>query len=608
MDTRKKVKKKPRMTHLNGHSLYTAFAAGSSKILAQQQYMNRINVFPVPDGDTGTNLAATVQHILDETHPQRSLKHTVDAMASAALDGARGNSGIILAQFLYGFSRKIEDHQINAKRFAAAIKRAFQYALQAIEHPVEGTIISVMRDWIQHIDTLTQKGDDFGQMITESLKSATRSLKQTPEKLKVLRQHKVVDAGAQGFVFFLEGVIEFLKSRNPQAYLRSIRRSAPPPAVNEPLHSGPPEHRFCTEAILEGREIDPDRIRMAVSGMGDSLVLAGSPEKMRIHIHANDPAQVFAALLPFGRITRQKADDMEMQYQVMNHRKADIALLTDSVCDMPREEMREMQVHMVPLNLHFGETRFLDKVTMTPDHFYARAETAPAFPTTSQPSYREFENMYRFLASHYRSIVAVHLSSQLSGTWQNSRLAAEKVAAESKKRISVIDSRQLSGSLGLIVYRAARAILDGADHDEVVRRVESWRERTRILVSVKTMEFMVRGGRVSPLKGRLARLLNLKPIISLDSQGKSVLYDKAFSQKGNMLKVLRLIRRQLQAGPLWNYVMLHARNPRDAAWFARQIEAETGKSPLYTVDISPVVGANAGEGAVAVALMTELRT
>ncbi|MBN1197516.1 MAG: DAK2 domain-containing protein, partial [Candidatus Aminicenantes bacterium] len=369
------AKPERRLTHINGHVLYTAFAAGSSKILAHQQYMNRINVFPVPDGDTGTNLAATVQHILDETRPQRSLKHTADAMASAALDGARGNSGIILAQFLYGFSQKIRENQINVKRFAAAINRAFQCALQAIERPVEGTIITVMRDWIRHVDRLKESRDDFGQLLTESLKSATRSLKQTPEKLKILRQNRVVDAGAQGFVFFLEGISEFLKARNPRALLRSIRRASPPPVVNEPLHSGPPQHRYCTEAILEGKAMDHSRIRQAVAGMGDSLVIAGSPEKLRLHIHSNDPSHVFASLLDFGRITRQKADDMEMQYQVMNHRKADIALMTDSVCDMPLDIMQDMQVHMVPLNLHFGDTRFLDKITMTPDHFYSRVET-----------------------------------------------------------------------------------------------------------------------------------------------------------------------------------------------------------------------------------------
>lgn len=605
MSTTKTTTTTRRLTHINGHMLYTAFAAGSRKILAHQQYMNRINVFPVPDGDTGTNLAATVRHILEETRPQKSLKQTADAMASAALDGARGNSGIILAQFLYGFSQKVRDHQINVKRFSAAVNRAFQYAIKAIERPVEGTIITVMRDWTRKVDSLKESREDFIQVITESLKTATRSLKQTPDKLKVLRQHKVVDAGAQGFVYFLEGIIDAIKTRSPRGLLRAVRRGAAPAEIVDAKHGGPPRFRYCTEAILHGKALDLERIRGSIKDFGDSLVIAGSPEKLRMHIHTSNPADVFAALMPFGNITRQKADDMEMQHQVMNHRKADIALVTDSVCDLPLETMREMQVHMVPINLHFGETGFLDKITMTPAYFYDHADQAPTFPTTSQPSHREFENIYRFLASHYHSIVSIHMSGKLSGTWQNSRLAAEKITRETGRRISVIDSRQLSGSLGLIVYRAADAIIHGAGHDEILRLVDAWSRRTRILVSVKTMDFMVRGGRVSPLKGWLARQLNLKPIISLDREGKSVLFDKAFSQKGNMRKVMRHLRDQLNRGPLWNYVMLHAGNPRDASWFAGLIKGETGRPPLYTMDISPVVGANAGRGAVAVALMTD---
>ena len=605
MDATNTTAPKRRLTHINGHILYTAFAAGSRKILAHQQYMNRINVFPVPDGDTGTNLAATVRHILEETRPRKSLKQTADAMASAALDGARGNSGIILAQFLYGFSQKVRDHQINVRRFATAVNRAFLYAVKAIERPVEGTIITVMRDWTRKVDSLKESREDFIQVITESLKTATQSLKQTPEKLKVLRQHKVVDAGAQGFVYFLEGIMDFLKARNPRALLRAIRGGAPPAEIVEANHSGPPRFRYCTEAILEGKSMDLEAVRDSVRNLGDSLVVAGSPEKLRLHIHTSKPADVFAALIPYGGITRQKADDMEMQHQVMNHRKADIALVTDSVCDLPMETMRDMQVHMVPINLHFGETSFLDKITMTPAYFYDHAALSPTFPTTSQPSHREFENTYRFLASHYDSVISIHMSGKLSGTWQNSRLAAEKITRETGKRISVIDSRQLSGSLGLIVFRAAGAILNGAAHEEVLRLVDAWIRHTRILVSVKTMEFMVRGGRVSPLKGWLARQLNLKPIISLDREGKSVLFDKAFSQKGNIRKVMRHLRDQLKEGPLWNYVMLHAGNPHDASWFAGLIHGETGRPPLYTMDISPVVGANAGRGAVAVALMTE---
>ena len=592
------------ITHINGHDFYYALAAGSQKILLHYQYMNRINVFPVPDGDTGTNLAATMKHILEEVRPKSSLKQTADSIALAALDGARGNSGIIFSQFLYGFSQWVRGNQMTVPLFSRAINKALTFAVKAIEKPVEGTIITVMRDWAHHIDNLKGRLDDFSQLIAVSLVSARKSLSETPEKLKILRLNRVVDAGAQGFVYFLEGITEFLRDRNPRKVLRSLKYRTPQLPVTENPDSAPPQFRFCTEAILEGENMSPDTLRQAIHGMGDSLVVAGGSEKLRLHIHTSNPAGVFAALQPHGRIIRQKAEDMVMQYQVVNHRKADIALVTDSVCDIPSEIVKNRQIHMIPINLHFGESSYLDKVTMTPDHFYDMAETAPKFPTTSQPSCREFENLYRFLASHYRSVIAVHLSKQLSGTWQNSRRAAEIITGETGCKISVIDSRHLSGSLGLIVHRASRAILDRVDHDNVVDLIKKWREKTHILVSVKTFEFMVRGGRVSPMKGWVANRLNLKPIISMDPEGRSVLYDKAFSQKGNIQKILKIIEKKLDGEPLWEYAMLHARNARGAEWFSERIQALTGRTPLYTVDISPVVGANAGKGAVAVALMT----
>ena len=159
-----------KLTEINGRDFYYAFLAGSSRILKHQRFMNKINVFPVPDGDTGSNLASTVRHIIEQTRPDYSFKKTADSIAAAALDGARGNSGIIFAQFLYGISQKIDTEQkINVKRFSQAIKSALFYAISAIEKPVEGTIITVLRDWVNHIDKIKEKFDDFFQLIKESL-------------------------------------------------------------------------------------------------------------------------------------------------------------------------------------------------------------------------------------------------------------------------------------------------------------------------------------------------------------------------------------------------------------------------------------------------------
>ena len=589
---------------MDGKSFYRAFLAGTSRILENQQFMNKINVFPVPDGDTGTNLAATMRYIVERTIPHHSLKLTMDRVAAAALDGARGNSGIIFAQFLYGLSKKLPDTpHVNVKEFSRMVNTAMEYAVKAIEKPVEGTVITVIRDWAEHVDRMKEKIDDFILLMRETLVTARTSLKNTPQKLEALRKHKVVDAGAQGFVYFLEGVMDFMSKRDFKKILRLNTKTIEP--VQDDIADEDIEFRYCTEAVIEGKNLDPDDIREIANPLGNSLVIAGADEKLRIHVHTNQPADLFFKLKDIGDITYQKADDMLRQYEAKNFRKYKIALVTDSSCDLPQDELDRYQVNMIPIHLHVGRNHYLDKVTITPDQFYRLLPDAPQFPTTSQPAANDCVNLYSFLSTYYDSIISVHLSKHLSGTWNTSRQAAEKVSAETGKKITVINSRQLSGALGLMVLAAAQDIEKGLGHDEIVEKVERMIPKASILVSVKTFDNMVKGGRVSPMKGRVANALNLKPIVAINDEGKSELYDKAFSQKGNIKKVLKIISKRLLGNKVWKYTVLHAHDPEAAAWMSGKVAEIMGKPPDYIVDISPVVGLNAGPGAVAISFLLE---
>ena len=600
---------------LDGKGLYYGFLAGAYKVIREQQYINKINVFPVPDGDTGSNLAATVRYVIDKVRPDISFKKTADSIAGAALDGARGNSGIIFAQFLHGLNEKAQaenEFGVDVKTFARLIRGAFSQAYRAIETPVEGTIITVIREWVDYIDSIKEKIDDFFKLLPASLKIAQVSLKETPQKLNVLKKYGVVDAGAQGFVFFLEGIMDYFKERNVKKILRlkskGIESGNRNGNENEVITPGDLTFRYCAEAILESSgAITPDKdvIRGKVKDLGDSLVIAGSEKKWRIHIHTDTPAEFFYSLKDFGTLSFQKCDDMLKQYEIAHQRKWKIALVTDSSCDLPQEILDRYQVQVAPINLHFGPNNYLDKVTITPDQFYRMLDRSPQFPTTSQPNTTVFRNLYGFLAGYYESIIAVHLSRNLSGTWQNSKKAAEQVSKETGKQISVIDSRHLSGSLGLIVYRAARSIEAGLNHEEIVNCMDDWISRAEIMVSVKTLKSMVRGGRVSPTKGLLARALNLKPVVSMDSEGKSCLYKKAFSQKGNIKKVLGVIAGKIKTRTVWKYSILHAHDETGARAYADKMAALLGKAPDFIIDISPVVGLNAGCGALAAAIMFE---
>jgi len=592
------------ISQLDGRLLYYAFQAGGHRILQQQAEINKINVFPVNDKDTGTNLASTIRSVLDNLRPHKSYKITLSGIAENALMGARGNSGIIFAQFLYGMNlATIEKGHISVSEFIDSVGKSIPYMYDAVSNPVEGTMITVIKEWAESIKTNT-KSTDFRKFLLESLESLNSSLEATRQKMKTLRQSNVVDAGAKGFVVFMEGIIEFIRANDIRQFVAQPDETLEP-IHDEELHEGEITFRYCTEAILKNLKVSKSELQQFLSKDGDSVVVAGSDSLSRIHIHTNDPAELFYKLKDLGTITFQKADDMIRQNEAATARKWNVAVVTDSTCDLSQELIDFYQIYTLPLNINFGDNHYLDKVTITPNHFYDLLESSPEFPKTSQINEHSFVNLYSHLASHYDAIISVHLTSQFSGTYMNSVKAAEKISAEFNKPIYTIDSKTLSGSLGLLVLRVAQSIEAGSAAAGIVKAVEKWKPNAKIFVSVKDLKYMIKGGRVSKQKGSIANLLNINPIVSMNEDGKSVLFGQAFSQQANINKVMKHIRKISAGKTIWNYTVLHAHNEAGADIYTQQMFELTGKSPVSVVDISPVIGMNAGNGTIAVSLLFE---
>jgi DegV family protein with EDD domain len=589
-----------KIRYLDGQRLYYAFLAGGSAVIQDKDTLNRINVFPVPDADTGTNLASTMRSIALGTKVSRSLRDTLRSIADAALLGARGNSGLIFAQFLHGLSREASnERRLTTLSFGELMARAVRHAYEAMLHPVEGTMLSVMRDWADSVFHYRQRTADFVELLSHSLRTARRSLRETPLKLSVLRRAHVVDAGAKGFVDFVEGVMDFVRAGR--------LRSLPQPGA-EDLKSQPKVHsfkrglsrRYCAEAVLPGPGLDLEKLRRTLEAYGDSAIVAGSEEKARFHIHTDKPADLFFELLGMGPAQHVKVDDMRRQMEAVRGRPHHLAIVTDSACDLPPEVLDKHRVHVLPFTLSFGERQFLDRLTILPQQFYRLLRDWPEHPATSLPSPSLIQSQLSFLADHYKSILAFSISSGLSGSCNALRQAAADFPAG---KVRVIDTKTLSAGQGLIVLRAAEAAARGLGAEEIARLAEEWSRKTRLLVDVRTLRYMVRGGRVSPLKGFLAGLLNLKPIISLDENGKVVAWGKSIGRRANMEKILKMAAEEAGRRGLWNYAMVHALNQPRAELYAERLTPLLGRPPAFIQDIAPVIGVHNGVGVVAVCLM-----
>ncbi|MDF1567025.1 MAG: DegV family protein [Spirochaetaceae bacterium] len=596
---------------ISGYEIFHGFLSGYRNIMNHRDHINKINVFPVPDGDTGNNMIHTFRSIVDNLECRRSASWVLEGIAYYSLNGARGNSGIIISQYLNGLARAAANRQtITVREFGTMLLDAVSDAYQAMDQPREGTILTVLQTWAGTVNRAGAVGESLTSMLTRGYDAARKALKHTPDQLSVLKDNKVVDAGAWGFVSFIEGIQRLLRDGPVPISLRRKLLGAPEPELT-PSHVKSPdayrdlEYRYCTEVLVESSEEDLEAVKAQLRALGDSLIVSRGAGRFRIHIHSNHPESVVNLGRSYGRVLQQSAEDMLRQEQMIHQRTGRVAVLTDSIADIPRELLDQYQIHVLNHKLLWDEDEYLDRLTISPVSFYRIQNERSSFPGTTVPERGRVDSLLAMLMENCDQLIVLPVAKALSGTWQQLSLAAEPYN-RSEKRIEVVDTCLNSAAQGLLVLEIAKAAESGENLDKLVRRVEELKNRVRIFVSVRTFKFMVKGGRVSPLKGLAAKLLNLKPIVSLDESGRGIAFDKAFSYRGLIRKISFLIDEINRNPGIVDYAVVHADDINRAREFAALAESLIGKPPAYITEISPVIGMHSGKGAVAIGLIEKL--
>ena len=305
------------ITSCDGKLFADFLVAGTFFLRKYRSVVNDLNVFPVPDGDTGTNMFFTVRSAMVEARKERSLALNAVAAAAAqgSLMGARGNSGVIISQMFRGFAYAVRHREaINTIDFASALHEAVQAARKALLKPVEGTILSVAQAAADACFRQAVREKDFFNTLHATVAAANEALEKTPEQLAVLKEANVVDAGGQGFVYFMEGIVRMLPGRAP--YTTAFPRS-PVRRTTFTARQKVETHRFCTEFVLEKATTDTDAFRALLTPHGDSLIVAGGDGVIRVHIHTDYPDKVADMARDFGSVGRLKIDNMEDQHNVL---------------------------------------------------------------------------------------------------------------------------------------------------------------------------------------------------------------------------------------------------------------------------------------------------
>ncbi|MBI2396672.1 MAG: DegV family EDD domain-containing protein [Xanthomonadales bacterium] len=587
---------------LSGYGLRRALMAGIQRVIARRDEINRINVFPVPDGDTGTNLAFTLSAVLQGVRAPKlaSAGEVLRRAASEAIDGARGNSGAILAQFFQGVSEAMgPSKRLTPEALARAVARGAALAREAMAEPREGTILSVIQAFAGSLREQAEHGRDFRTGFRNALAVAREALRHTPEQLAALRAAGVVDAGAMGFVDMLEGIDDYI------AQGRSVLSDALPEelsAAGVDTASGveyTEGHRFCTECMVSGEAVDRGALKAALLALPlSSLVIAGTREKVRVHAHLDEPVTLFEAASRFGVVSREKADDMRAQSKSAHSRREQVAIVADSGADIPAEAMDRLNIHLVPVRLSIGGRDFLDRVSISPREFYHELRTSPVAPRTSQPPPGDFRRLFEFLLSHHERVVDVSLAAGLSGTLQSAESAAARTDAD---RIAVFDSRNGSAGQGLLAIWAAEAALAGLSAPRIVEGLVRMRPRSTLYAVVRDVGYGVRGGRAPRLAGPLSRLLRFSPVVRSKPDGRIGLVGAVWGREDLPEKFARKIARRLDPARTWRIIVGHCDCAEDAERaHAALLRAVPKVDRAWIMEAGVAIGVHAGPGSLVI--------
>ena len=590
------------IAYVDGPRLSRSFFAAADWVAAGRDEINRINVFPVPDGDTGTNFSLTLRAVADALRAlgDAPLPETARAAARAAVLGARGNSGMMLAHFLMGFAEALGDRQqATAREIAAGLRLGANRLYESLDDPREGTILTVAREAAAAAERAAADSVDLAEFMSRLLAEAERSLAHTPELMAVLKEAGVVDAGGKGFVRMLEGVVRFIEGDPILPADPDLAGGQEAPAFAAALVEVAAERdfQFCTEVLVRGEQLPPgNEVRAAMHHFGGSVQVAVLADVLKVHVHTDTPEAVFSYAARWGRIETTKAEDMRAQHRRLSHgQRRPVAVVVDSSADLADPVLDRHHISIVPLQVMFGNETFRDRVELKPEEFYRRLRNAKDLPTTSQPAPAEFVRVFRDALEEADEVVALTLSGSLSGTYQSGKAAAKAAGLD---RVFVVDTHSASLGLGMQALRAAELAESGWRAEDIVAELGRLRAQSGVFITVDRYDNLLRSGRVTRGKAWVAGMLDVKPILSLDDAGRIVPVDRVRGRDNVVPRVLSLLERRLTPRPkVVRFGVAHAEAPDVAERVRTALVAAYRPRDCFVSLATGVLGTHVGEGA-----------
>jgi uncharacterized protein len=525
--------------------------------------------------------------------PSLPLPFVAETMAQASVRGARGNSGMMLSQFLLGFREGIGDRlRAGPGELAHAIGIGFERLRGSLDEPVEGTILTVAREAADEAGRA--RGErDLRVFMRRVVDRAEVALQRTPELLAVLKSAGVVDAGAKGFVRLLDGVKRLMEEGHiAEGAVDRLGAESNAAAIAEVEVDR--DYRYCTELMIRSASLpDSAEVRRALRAHGGSIVVLSTGELLKAHVHTDAPDAVFQLASGWGTLESTKADDMRAQHQALQARRP-IAFVSDTACDLPDELVLQYDIKLVPTQLIVDERPYRDRLELTSAEFFQRLR-AGHNATTSQPTPQAFTDAFRDAARASDHVIAVILSSALSGTFGNAEAAARRYDAG---RVTVVDSRNVTLGEGLLVVRGVELAAAGWSAEAIIKELQRVRAQSGGFFTVDSFERLVRSGRLGRGRAWLGAKLNLKPVMALTMEGKIEPVGRVRGKEAARRRIVELLDRALTPRPrALRLGIAHGDIPEFAEALRAELVARYCPMQCLVTPITPVIAAHAGIGA-----------
>jgi DegV family protein with EDD domain len=583
---------------------------GGKHIIQSENELNQLNVYPVPDGDTGSNMAALMRYVVAQHYPTDNFGRMLTALADASLIGSCGNSGMILSAFFVGLAKiqhVADKTTLTINEFIDCLASGVKQAHQAVAQPVEGTILTVMQSWVNACMDKRTQVTDFESLFHSTLPIAENALTQTEFLLPALKENHVVDAGAYGFTKLIQGMNKALHDPEQFDVHWEDHETCHDHVAhhNHQTEMSPDSYQYCMETLLSSSHDDLNELREKLAGFCDSIVLNQSPSNIKAHVHTTNVMQCTELLKKYGHIIHQKIDDIKIQWAINEHRKHKIAIVTDSSADIPQHVRDTAQIHTIPMQVRVGEHALIDRLSIDLPTLFSQINSHSTKTMTSAPSVDIVNRYLHFLTSHYDSIIVMTLSSRFSSTFQLIKNQAEHVSRGTGKKIDVVDTHSIASGHGLLVMKAAKLLDQGNDHDQVIQALTKARDNIHVYVVVDELKTMRESGRFSKILHKIADWGQLKPILSMDKTGQMTIASLTLGKQKSWNKIYSLLNKIIKTSNEYTLLISHTTAMETITSFAEQLRGTTGASVIDICETAPSVGVHAGRGAIAVAVYAE---